>query len=61
MILGDLNTRGLIWISQDINDFEDIYQASTLLLEETNDDLPRIIITDVAKKFLKFISYSLGT
>jgi hypothetical protein len=60
MILGDLNTRGLIWISQDINDFEDIYQASTLLLEETNDDLPRIIITDVAKKFLKFISYSLG-
>ena len=60
MLLGDLVTRGLIWISPDIDDFEDIYQASVVLLEETRDDLPRLIVTDVAKKFLKFISYSLG-
>jgi len=60
MLVSDLATRGLIWISQDIDDFEGIYQASSLLLEETQDDLPRIIITEVAKKFLMFISYSLG-
>ena len=60
MLIGELETRGLIWVSQDINDFEEIYQASTSLLEETNDDLPRVIVTDVAKKFMKYISYSLG-
>jgi len=60
MLIGDLASRGLIWVSPDIDDFEDIYQASALLLNSTRDDLPRIIITEVAKKFLKFISYSLG-
>jgi len=56
MICGDLEVRGLIRISQDIDDFEDIYQASSLLLEETRDDLPRIIVTDVAVEFLWFIA-----
>jgi len=60
MLIGDLGTRGLIWVSQDIDDFEDIYQASALLLQKTRDDLPRLIVTDVAKKFLEFISYSHG-
>ncbi len=60
MLIGDLATRGLIWISQDIEDFEGVYQASKLILEETRDDLPRLIVTDIAKNFLKFISYSLG-
>ena len=56
MFLGDLNTRGLIWISQDIEDFEDVYQADTILAESTNDDLPRLIVTDIAKIFIAFIS-----
>lgn len=56
MLIGDLNVRGLIWISQDIDDFEDIYQASAILDESTKDDLPRIIVTNVAKDFLEFIS-----
>lgn len=56
MICGDLEVRGLVRISQDIDDFEDIYQASSLLLVETRDDLPRIIVTDVAKEFLWFIA-----
>lgn len=56
LFVGDLVSRGLIWISPDIDDFEDIYQASSLLTSQTNDDLPRIIITDIAKDFLKFIS-----
>lgn len=58
MFIGDLASRGLIWISPDIDDFENIYQASSLLTHQTNDDLPRIIITDIAKGFLKFISES---
>jgi len=56
MTCGDLEVRGLARISQDIEDFEDIYQASALLLEETRDDLPRIIVTDIAKEFLWFIA-----
>ena len=56
MICGDLEVRGLVRISRDIEDFEDIYQASTLLLEETRDDLPRIVVTEIAKGFLRFIS-----
>jgi hypothetical protein len=56
MLIGDLSVRGLIHVSQDIDDFEEIYQASSILLEETNDDLPRLIITDIAKEFIDFIS-----
>lgn len=56
MFLGDLNTRGLIWISQDIEDFEDVYHADAILAESTNDDLPRLIVTDIAKMFIAFIS-----
>jgi hypothetical protein len=56
MLVSDLNVRGLIYVSRDIGDFEDIYQASSLLLESTNDNLPRIIITDIAKMFMAFIS-----
>jgi hypothetical protein len=56
MLLGDLSVRGLVRISQDIDDFEDIYAASLILAEATNDTLPRILITDVAKDFIKFIS-----
>lgn len=56
MLVGDLNTRGLIWISQDIDDFENIYHANSLLLESTRTDLPRLIVTDIAKAFIAFIS-----
>jgi hypothetical protein len=56
MTCGDLEVRGLVRISQDIDDFADIYQASSLLLEQTRDDLPRIIVTDIAKEFLWFIA-----
>jgi hypothetical protein len=51
----DISARGLIRISPDIEDFNDIYQASSLLLEETNEDLPMIVITDIAVAFLDFI------
>ena len=56
MLLQDLSARGLIRISPDIDDFEDIYQASSILWDNTPDDLPRVIITDVAKKFLDFVT-----
>lgn len=56
MFCGDLEVRGMVRISQDIDDFEDIYQASSLLLESTKDGFPRIIVTDIAKDFLEFIA-----
>ena len=56
MICGDLEVRGLLRISQDIDNFKDIYHADTMLLAETNDNLPRIIVTDIAKEFIKFIA-----
>ncbi|MBI2330933.1 MAG: hypothetical protein HYU84_01930 [Chloroflexi bacterium] len=56
LLIGDLNIRGLIHISIDIEDFEEIYQASSILWDETNDELPRLIVTDIAKKFIHFIS-----
>ncbi len=56
MLIGDLNTRGLLRISQDMGDFDDIYKASTLLLAKTDDSLPRILVTTVAKDFIRFIS-----
>ena len=56
MLIGDLNTRSLVRVSQDIGDFEDIYEASSILLEQTNDSLPRILITQIAKDFIRFIS-----
>lgn len=56
MLLGDLSARGLIRVSQDIDDFEDIYAASSILSEETDDSLPRILVTQIAKDFIRFIS-----
>jgi hypothetical protein len=56
MMCVELESRGLIWISQDIGDFSGIYEASTLLLEQTRDDLPRILVSDVGRAFLEFIT-----
>ncbi len=56
MLIGDLNTRGLVRVSQDIGDFEDIYEASSILAEKTDDSLPRILVTQIAKDFIRFIS-----
>jgi len=56
MLFQDLSACGLIRISSDLGDFEDIYHANKLLLQSTNDELPRVIITDVAKQFLDFIT-----
>lgn len=60
MLIGDLHVHGLLWISQDIEDFSEIYQAGALMLVGPNDNLPRFIVTEVAKKFLEFISFSDG-
>jgi hypothetical protein len=56
MLFQDLSSRGLIRVSPFIDDFEDIYQAGLLLDEATQDELPRVIITDIAKQFLGFIT-----
>jgi hypothetical protein len=56
MLCVELESRGLIWISQDIGDFSGIYEASAILAEQTRDDLPRILISQVGRSFLQFIS-----
>lgn len=56
MLIQDLSARGLIRISTDIEDFDDIYQVNALTDENTNEDLPRVIITDIAEQFLDFIT-----
>lgn len=56
MMCLDLQGRGLIRISQDIEEFNGIYEASALLLEKTKDDLPRVIISQIGQQFLTFIS-----
>jgi hypothetical protein len=56
MFVNDLNTRGLLRISPDIGDFDDIFKASVWGRADTDDSLPRIIITSVAKDFIRFIS-----
>ena len=56
MLFQDLSSRGLIRVSPFIDDFEDIYQAGLLLDEGTQDELPRVIITEIAKHFLDFIT-----
>ena len=56
LLLGDLSNRGLLRISNDIEEDVDIYHADSLLLESTDDSLSRIIVPEVARKFIKFIS-----
>ena len=46
MFCQDLSARGLIRISPDIDDFDDIYQANLLLMESTDQSLPRVIIVN---------------
>lgn len=56
LLCNDLSSRGLIRISQDLRDSEDIFQASNLLLEDTKEDLPRVIVPEISEQFLVFIS-----
>lgn len=53
----ELEARGLIRISPDIDDFPGIYEASALITGQ-GDDLPRIRISEIGVNFLAFISYS---
>lgn len=50
-LVQNLASKGLIRISQDIEDFDDIYSGSMLLLEGTDDNKPRVIVTEFGKKF----------
>lgn len=58
MMCLELQGRGLIRISQDIEDFEGVFEASLWLREDTIDDLPRVMISEVGIQFLEFISSS---
>lgn len=49
-LIQNLASKGLIRISQDIENFDDIYSSDKLLLEGGYDNKPRVIITDFGKK-----------
>jgi hypothetical protein len=51
----ELEARGLIRISPDIDDFPGIYEASAFV-SGAGEDLPRICISEVGANFLAFIS-----
>jgi len=56
LLCGDLVNRGLLRISQDIDDFDDMYVASALLNESTRDDLPFIKGTELGRDLQKFVA-----
>jgi hypothetical protein len=56
MLCLELQARGLLAISADIDDFPGIYEASSLLLEATRNDLPRVRLSSVGRSFLSIIA-----
>ncbi len=56
MMCLELQGRGLIRISQYIEDFTGIFEATAIVTEDTRDDLSRVIISEVGQQFLAFIS-----
>jgi hypothetical protein len=56
MMCLELQGRGLIRISQFIDDFSGMYEPSFIVNEQTRDDLPRVVISEVGNQFLDYIS-----
>jgi hypothetical protein len=56
MCTRELAARGLVRISPDIDDFDDIYQVDSLALESTDSDRPRLIVTEIGKKFIEYLN-----
>jgi len=54
-LCSDLSNKGLIRVSADINDFGDVYEASSLLIEDTDDSLPRVKITEMGAAFIDWV------
>lgn len=55
LLVSELVTRNLVRISQDITDFDDIYQGSFMLLSQTDDSLPTVVLTNVGNAFIRYI------
>ena len=56
MMCLELQGRGLIRISQHIDDFDGVYAVTSIITQSSNDDLPGVIISEVGQRFLAFIS-----
>ena len=59
LLCNELSGKALIRISPDLEYFDDMYHADSLLLESTDDKLPRIEVTEIGRKFLTFVSLQL--
>lgn len=57
LMFQDLSSRNLIRVSPDLEDFDDVFKSSKLLLENDNPG-PMIKISSVGIQFLEFISHS---
>lgn len=51
----ELINKGCLRISNDLDDFHDIYSATHIIAGDTNDKKPRIIITDFGKQMAKIV------
>ena len=51
----ELSGKGLLRISNSIDDFSDIYVTTTLITEDTDETLPRLKVTSAGKEFIKWI------
>ena len=53
----DLSIRGVLRISQEIDDFKDVYEGpGRLLLEGSGNDLPILKVTEIGQDLLKLIA-----
>lgn len=55
LLCGDLINRGLLRISQQLEDYEDIYHGPGRLLLEGDDDRPSLIVTEFGRNLLEFV------
>ena len=58
MFFLELESRGLLWISQLIADFSGIYAPNVVVAGGTDTNLPGVIVSDVGHSFLEFIAGS---
>lgn len=56
LLNNDLASKGLIRVSSDIEGFDDLYQGNSMLLEDTDDSLPRVAVSEAGREFISYIS-----
>ena len=56
LVINDLEAKGIIRISQGMDNFEDLYNSSAILDQSSDETLPRIVVTEIGEKFINYIA-----